>query len=73
MALKLIYMYIYGFLIFFFFSLCGSDRKEFTCKTEDVGSISGLGRFPEGRHGDPLQYSCLENPHGKRSLMGSSP
>ena len=24
-------------------------------------------------HGNPLQYFCLENPHGKRSLMGYSP
>ena len=29
--------------------------------TRDVGSISGLGKFPGGRHGDPLQHSCLEN------------
>ena len=28
----------------------------------DVGSIPGLERSPEGRHGNPLQYSCLENP-----------
>ena len=28
----------------------------------DVGSISGLGRCPGGGHGNPLQYSCLENP-----------
>ena len=28
----------------------------------DVGSIPGLGRFPGGGHGNPLQYSCLENP-----------
>ena len=28
----------------------------------DVGLIPGLGRFPEGGHGNPLQYSCLENP-----------
>ena len=28
----------------------------------DVGSIPGLGRSPEGGHGTPLQYSCLENP-----------
>jgi len=28
----------------------------------DVGSISGLGRSPGGGHGNPLQYSCLENP-----------
>ena len=30
----------------------------------DLGSILGLGRSPRGGHGNPLQYSCLENPHG---------
>ena len=29
---------------------------------EDLGSIPGLGRFPGGRNGNPLQYSSLENP-----------
>ena len=28
----------------------------------DVGSIPGLGRYPGGGNGNPLQYSCLENP-----------
>ena len=28
----------------------------------DVGSITGSGRSPGGGHGDPLRYSCLENP-----------
>ena len=28
----------------------------------DMGSVSGLGRSPGGGHGNPLQYSCLENP-----------
>ena len=37
------------------------------------GSISGLGRFPGGGHGNPLQESCLEKPHGQRSLAGCSP
>ena len=32
---------------------------------KDAGSISGLGRSPEGGHGNPLQYSCLENPLDK--------
>ena len=36
----------------------------------DTGSIPGLGRSLGGGHGDPLQYSCLENPHGQRSLAG---
>ena len=39
----------------------------------DLGSIPGLGRFPGGGHGNPLQYSCLENPHEQRSLVGYSP
>ena len=29
---------------------------------KDLGSIPGLGRSPGGGHGNPLQYSCLENP-----------
>ena len=32
----------------------------------DAGSISGSGRSPGGRHDNPLQYSCLENPMGRR-------
>ena len=39
----------------------------------DMGSIPGLGRSPGGGHGNPLLYSCLENPHGQRSLVGYSP
>ena len=35
--------------------------------------IPGSGRFPGGRNGNPLQYPCLENPYGQRSLMGDSP
>ena len=33
-----------------------------TGEVRDIGSISGSGRSLEGRHGNPLQYSCLENP-----------
>ena len=39
----------------------------------DSGLISGLGRSPGGGHGNPLQDSCLENPHGQRSLAGYGP
>ena len=39
----------------------------------DVGSIPGLGRSPGEGNGYPLQYSCLENPHGQRSLEGYGP
>ena len=49
--------------------------KESACNAGDPGSIPGSGRFPGGGHsqGNPLQYSCLENPHGQRSLAGCSP
>ena len=33
----------------------------------------GSGRSPGGGHGNPLQYSCLKNPRGQRSLVGYSP
>ena len=39
----------------------------------DMGSIPGSGRSPGGGRGNPLQYSCLENPHGQRSLVGYTP
>ena len=40
---------------------------------KDKGSILGQ-KDPAGRgHGNQLQYSCLENPHGQRSLAGYSP
>ena len=39
----------------------------------DAGLIPGSGRSPGGGHGNPLQYSCLENPCGQRSLDGYSP
>ena len=41
--------------------------------TRDEGLIPGSGRSPRGGQGNPLQYSCLENPHGQRSLAGYSP
>ena len=34
---------------------------------KDKGSIPGLGRSPGGRHGNPLQYSCLENPMNREA------
>ena len=47
-----------------------SDGKESTCNAGDWGSIPGSGRSPGGGHGNLLQYSCLENRHGQRSLEG---
>ena len=40
----------------------GSDGKESTCNAGDLGLILGWGRFPGEGKGNPLQYSCLENP-----------
>ena len=40
----------------------GKGTKESACNAGDLGSIPGMGRSPGGRHGNPLQYSCLENP-----------
>ena len=42
----------------------GSDSKESTCNAGDLGLIPGLGRSHAGGLGNPLQYSCLENPMG---------
>ena len=47
--------------------------KESTCNVGDLGLIPGLGKSPGGGHGNSLQYSCLENPDGQRSLVGYSP
>ena len=38
----------------------------------DMGSIPGWGRSPGDGNGNPLKYSCMENPHGQRSLVGYS-
>ena len=45
----------------------GSEGKESTCNVGHLGSIPGLGRSPLGGHGNPLQYSCLENFHFRGS------
>ena len=50
----------------------GLDGKESTCSVGDRGLIPGLGRSPGEGHGNPLQYSCLENLHGQKSLVGCS-
>ena len=50
-----------------------SDGKESVGNAGDLGSIPGPGRSPGEGHGNPLQYPCLENPHGQKSLVGYSP
>ena len=49
----------------------GSDGKESTCNVGDPDSIPVLRRSPGGAHGNPLQYSRLENRHGQRSLWAT--
>ena len=44
--------------------------KKSSQNVGDPDSILVLGRSPRGRHGNPLQYFCLKNPHGQRSLAG---
>ena len=50
--------------------------KNLPTNAGDIKALSlipGLGRDPGGGHGNPLQYSGLENPHRQRSLAGYSP
>jgi len=50
-----------------FFAFSGvSDGKESACNVGDQ-------RSPGREHGNPLQYVCLENPHGQRTLADYSP
>ena len=44
----------------------GSDSKESACNAGDQGSIPGSGKSPEEGNGNPLLYSCLENPMDRR-------
>ena len=50
-----------------------SDSKESACNAGDLGSIPGLGRSPGEGNGNPLQYSCLENPMDGGAWRASSP
>ena len=46
---------------------CSLVGKESACNAGDLGSIPELGRSPGGGNGNPLQYSCLENPMDRRA------
>ena len=61
-------LYIFKYCIYLGFP-GGSVGKESACNVGDLGLITGLGRSPGGGHGNTVQYSCLENPHGQRSLV----
>ena len=51
----------------------GSVVKNLPANAGDMGLVPGSGRSSGGGHGNPLQYTSLENPHGQRSLVGYSP
>ena len=56
-------------------SLVAQTVKASAYNAGDPGSIPGSGRSPVEGNGNPLQYSCLENPmsHGWKSLVGYNP
>ena len=49
------------------------SSKKSACSAGDAGLIPGSGRSPGEGNDNPIQYSCLENPLGQRSLAGYSP
>ena len=52
----------------------GGKEPACQCSTQQMWDlISGSERSSGGGHGNPLQYPCLENPHGQRSPVGCSP
>ena len=68
--LEILYIYIY-ISANIHLSRCfpgGSVVKNPSANAGDVGSVSGLGRPPEEGNGNPLQYSCLENPMDRGAL-----
>ena len=74
MHTQYIHIYLLLYILYKYMGFSGgSDGKESACNVEDLGSIPGLRRSPGEGHGNPLQYSCLKNPHGQRSLVGYSP
>ena len=49
----------------------GSDCKEYACNAGGLGSIPGLERSPGEGNGNPLQYSCLENPTDREAWQAT--
>ena len=49
----------------------GSNSKESACNAGDPGSIPGWGRSPGEGNGNPLQYSCMENPMDRGSWQAA--
>ena len=51
----------------------GSGSKESACSAGNTGWTPGWGRLPGEGNGYPVLYSCLENPHGQRTLVSYCP
>ena len=49
-----------------------SDGKASAYNAGDLGSVPGLGRSPGEGNGNPLQYSCLENPMGRGAWQAAA-
>ena len=67
------FLYEHMFLILEYISGVWKEGKESACNAGDLGLIPGLGRCPGAGHGNSLQYSCLKNPCGLRTLVGYGP
>ena len=51
------------------FILVVKNPPAYARDIRDAGLMPGSGKSPGGGYGNPLQYSCLDNPHGQRSLV----
>ena len=51
----------------------GAVVRNLPANAGDMGLIPGSGRSPGGGNDNPFQYSCLENSHGQRSIVGLRP
>ena len=75
-TMKYIYIYVcvcvYVYVFVYMDFPGGSDGKKSPWNVGDLCLIPELGRPPGEGHSNPLQYSCLENPHGQRSLVDYS-
>ena len=50
---------------------CGGSGKESACNVGDLGSIPGSGKSPGEGNGNPLQYSCQENPMDRGTFLAT--
>ena len=63
LCIKMLLSFLFSFAFQFSVDLIGGlEVKASACNAEDLSSIPGLGRSPGEGNGNPLQYSCLENP-----------